>query len=268
MRKYHSLSLGDISGQTRNRITRNSITRNSRQSSTAECGSVLSALLIVLVLFAVVTVLVFYVFGQIVRSNQFGLRQNYFSIPGLLEKGFDNDGLLPGLHWKVPLLSTVHTLPRDFQFIHFDGEDQGGDLGRPDLEIPTTDGSKVFNDITLVVRFFEQPKQVGKATQEKKKKEKETALDVEPEAKEVPIVTYHDRSHGGPRDLVNTYTLNRERQLELLVTPDRRLPEKLAEHTFYHGLLQPLFSARQPLFGPQSRSTTCLPAWESNSGRR
>lgn len=176
----------------------------------AERGSsIVSFLVFAVIAIIVLNILVFYVFGQIVRPNEIGLRRNYFSIPGMLKEGYVDKGLLPGLHWKIPGISTVQLLPRDFQFVHLnDRERLGGDLDLDQLEIPTTDGSKVRTDITLILRYFEEPST-------------EAAPAAQPEGADeskVPFVTYQQRPHGGPKDLVNSFGSTQTGQLRIFAT--------------------------------------------------
>ncbi len=176
-----------------------------------EKGSISSLLGFLVVVVLLGSFLFFFVFGKIVPPNMIGIKQNYYSIPGFTEGGYQKVGLEPGLHWKVPGLSDVILLPRDFQFIQMDDEGQG-DLSLAKLEIPTADGSKVKTDITLVVRYFDRPGEtVGVGTEENDTKDGHIK-------KDVPLVKSITRVHGGPRDLVNTYTTNVNKQLNSFST--------------------------------------------------
>jgi regulator of protease activity HflC (stomatin/prohibitin superfamily) len=176
-----------------------------------ESGSIVLILSFFVFFILLITVLVFFVFGKIVPPNKIGIRQNYFSFMGILEEGYNEKGLSPGLHWKVPGFSDVILIPRDFQFIQMDSNETSGDLNLPFLEIPTADGSKVKTDITLVLRYFSAPgtsETVGVDW-----RSTESNLDTS----DVPIVERVMRTHGGPKDLVNTYGSSNERQLKTFV---------------------------------------------------
>ena len=173
-----------------------------------ERGSAVSVLITVLLVASVALFMVFAVFGQIVGPNEIGIRKNYIGIPGLMKDGFVDEGLLPGLHWKFPAVSTVILLPRDFQFVNLNDKPEGGELDRRELEIPTTDGSKVRTDLTLVTRFYSEPSDVEEPHQ---------SYAIPEEGKGVPIVHYAKRKHGGPGQLVNKYGTNPTRRLELIM---------------------------------------------------
>lgn len=152
--------------------------------------------------FGLLVALFFFSFGKVVPPNFIGVRQNNFRIPGLLQKGYADKGLDPGLHWTFPGLSTIYLLPRDLQIVTLsrDGDGQG-DLNLDQLEIPTTDGSKVRTDITLMIRYFPSVSETPVA-----KAGRKTESDVL-----VPMLV--NVAHGGPRDLVNTYTTVNKKQL-------------------------------------------------------
>ena len=172
-------------------------------------AGLISFLGFVLTLLIVGVVLIFFVFGQIIPPNKIGVRRNYFSFFGILEEGYGKRGLKSGLQWKVPGISSIILLPRDFQFIHMDPMEKSGDLNLPNLEIPTADGSKVRTDITLITRFFDSPgssKTVGTNDLHK---------EIDPSSTDVPVVNQIERLHGGPNDLVNNYGSELGRQLDL-----------------------------------------------------
>lgn len=174
-------------------------------------GGIVAIFAVLLAVFAVITVLVFYVFGQIVKPNEIGLRQNFWNITAVLKEGFEPDGLLPGLHWKVPGLSTVHTIRRDFLFIHLNDRNKDGELSLAQLNIQTTDGPKVETDMTLVLRFLEAP---GAGT----KIDKSAATEGPQTGKRlVPVALSMLGKHGGPADLVSRFGITQKRQLGLFV---------------------------------------------------
>jgi regulator of protease activity HflC (stomatin/prohibitin superfamily) len=176
-----------------------------------ESGSILGIFLFLCVISITLVVLVFFVFGKIVPPNKIGIRQNFFSVLGVLEEGYNERGLPPGLHWKIPGISDVILIPRDFQFVQLDANETTGDLNLPYLEIPTSDGSKVKTDITLVLRYFKKPGTTESLGVDWDSTE--SNLDTS----DVPVVQRVQRTHGGPKDLVNTYGSSHTRQLKTFV---------------------------------------------------
>ena len=174
-------------------------------------GSVITVFAIFLGVIALLTVLVFYVFGQIVRPNQIGIRQNYYSVPGILQKGFESSGLLPGLHWKAPWVSTIHTIRRDFLFIHLNDANRDGELSLDQLKIQTTDGSKVETDMTLIVRFLEAPGKGNKVDLAAATEGPQTGKRL------VPVAVSMLGEHGGPADLISRFGISQGRQLSLFI---------------------------------------------------
>lgn len=176
-----------------------------------ERGGVLSLLVVLLAVLGVAVVLIFYVFGQVVLPNEVGIRRNYISVPGVLEGGFESEGLLPGLHWKLPWISTVQTIPRNFQFIHLNDSETDGELNLEQMMIPTTDGSKVETDLTLIVRYLEEPGP-GKSVDES-----EAVKGPDTGERIVPVQVPMLQKHGGPADLISLYTFDQDQQLQLFM---------------------------------------------------
>ena len=175
--------------------------------------SFLRGLIGLLFLAGVVVSLVFFVFGQVVGPNEIGIRRNYVSL-GVLKEGYQENGLLPGLHWKIPGVSTVQMVARDFYFLHLNNDSNGpfeedSEYSRRlgELEIPTTDGSKIKTDVTLVVRYFDGP-----GTEPAVVPTDDTSL-----PSPVPFAHRKELTHGGPRELINIYTTDPTRQMDLLV---------------------------------------------------
>ncbi len=182
-----------------------------------------AVLFALLAVFALV-VLPFFVFGKIVPPNYIGVRQNYYSIFGLLEKGYSNDGLEPGLQWKIPGVTTVILLPKDFQFVHLNNEQIAGDLDLPSLDVPTTDGSKVKTDVTLIVRLFESSAAGAGLPISTEAEHTGSAGNVN-----VPLSKVKDRAHGGPKDLVTSFSADPQRQLLTLSrTAENELKQNLS----------------------------------------
>jgi regulator of protease activity HflC (stomatin/prohibitin superfamily) len=173
-----------------------------------EKGSFVSIISFIVIVTLLAYFFLFFVFGKLVPPNMIGLKLNYYPIPGLLKGGYEEKGLAPGLHWKIPGISDIILLPRDFQFIQMDEEAESGDLALSKLEIPTADGSKVKTDISLIIRYFSgagETKAIGT----------ESSDTANPEiGKDVPIVKPITRTHGGPKELVNIYTSSVDRQLK------------------------------------------------------
>jgi len=177
------------------------ITQQSAVNS--ERGQASSLLTLLLALVGGVFALYWIFFSQVVPPDKIGIRQNKFSLL-VLEEGFVDFGLEPGRHWIIPFVSTIRLIPRALQSIHFHSSAQEGDLelGTP-LEVPTSDGSKVRIDVTVLVRFFEQP-----GTSEIVVGPDGTAPD-----DQIPVVALREAEHAGPRQLVTSFTTDRRRQL-------------------------------------------------------
>ncbi|MCC6220660.1 MAG: hypothetical protein IT291_05385 [Deltaproteobacteria bacterium] len=167
----------------------------------------LSLLFAAFVVASILSVL-FFVFGKLVPPNYIGVRNNGFTFFGLLEDGYSTDGLKPGLHWRIPGgVSEIILLPRGFMFVHLNEQAQGEDLNLATLEVPTTDGSKVKTDITLVLRYYDRKLDAPAG---------EDVLQAEVQDKGmVPVPQFRQFSHGGPRQLVESFTVDTKRQLLL-----------------------------------------------------
>lgn len=186
---------------------------------------VFSLLLFVVGLALVVFLVPFFVFGKVVPPGSIGIRHNGYGLFGVIEKGYEKHGLEPGLHWRLPLgVSDIVLLPKGFQFINFNVK--GGDLDLPQFEVPTSDGSKVNVDITLVVRRYVSPGGTLSETEKQNDAEKQIELEKtelgkpelgkygEAEPKKVPFVRFPKLKHGGPQELVESYTTDALRQLK------------------------------------------------------
>lgn len=171
-----------------------------------ESGSIVSFLGFLIFLTASLVVLFFFVFGKVVPPNMIGIRRNYVSVPGVLSSGYNEVGLSPGLHWKAPFISNLVLIPRDFQFIQM-GKETAGDLSIEKLKVPTTDGSFVDTDISLIVRFFDRPGTTVRTGTTDNQTEQHVGEDA------VPVVKEVTRVHGGPKNLVNIYGSDYSKQL-------------------------------------------------------
>ncbi len=184
--------------------------------------------------------LLYTIFGTVVPPDKIGVRKNYFSF-GILDEGYVPVGLEPGLHLKFPTISEIILLPRGFQIINLNREGaETGDLDLDSLEVPTTDGSKVNTDVSLLVRLYER--------------QEEGAPPVPPPAKPVPVelasqdtpsvplATQKERSHGGPEQLITSYRDKVQLQLQrfVQVAQDelRRTMSELSTTDFYDPTLR------------------------------
>ena len=172
----------------------------------SERGAVAPLVLTVVALLSAVLVVVpYFILGQTVPPNYIGLRRNYFTIPLVLEKGFEEEGLVPGRHYQIPGLTTVFLLPRNFLFVNLNEGREGGDLDKPELLIPTTDGSKVKTDVSLILRLYEGPEYV---------EEPATPVAQAGDGEAAPIPVHKKRAHGGPLNLVSVFPIDTLSQLE------------------------------------------------------
>lgn len=204
-----------------------------KQKLKEQRGGVFAAVLFFVLLLFVFWMLVFWVFGKVVPPNTIGVRQNYFSIFGLLQEGFSNKGLEAGLHWRIPQVSNIILLPRDFQLVHFtDAEEEDGFRRRP-LEVQTSDGPKVKVDVSLIVRLYP-----------KAEESLATSNDLESvlESDVVPFAQFKPIAHGGPRDLVVNYQKDLQGQLErfsqIAENELRQSLAKLSTADFYNPVLR------------------------------
>lgn len=184
-------------------------------STGGESGRVFLWLIVPLGLLTVTIALLYTVFGTVVPPDQIGVRRNYFSF-GFLHEGYEPVGLRPGLHLKFPGISEIMLLPRTFQIVNLTEEKQAGDLNLSTIEVPTTDGSKVNTDVTLLVRLFEAPGEILVPTVQKAKESIDELEPAEgkvhrPEPKAAPAPPVR---HGGPSDLITTYREKPLGQLE------------------------------------------------------
>ncbi len=189
-------------------ITEQKETTRTIERIRSESANIAISVLAALIFFSTGSIFLFYFFwGKVVPPGYLGIRHNGYSIPGLIEKGYSDLGLSPGLHWRVPGFSDIVLLPRTFQFVNFNSTPAKGELSLPELDIPTKDGSKVKADITLVLRLFQRP---GKVDPEKARlNNAEKPL----QPHEVPFMRFLSIDHGGPRQLVEHFKADRQDQL-------------------------------------------------------
>lgn len=103
--------------------------------------------------FALVVVLVAvaigFVFGTIVPVGYVGVRKIAFGPKqGLLAKP-----LAPGFHWTIPGYSTVYRIPQAVRVLDFDRDIKANPGSFGSLDVPTTDGTTVDIDVTVLYRF-------------------------------------------------------------------------------------------------------------------
>lgn len=208
--------------------------------------------------------LLFIIFGKVVPPNYIGVRHNYWGLYGLLEEGYGSEGLPPGLHIEIPGLTKVILLPRDFQYLDFSATAAlGSSASTPavvpnskrELEIPTTDGSKVKTDLSVIVRRFERigeseasprlflktspptaesqpakPEPAPSPAVTDPKAESEVTSDLPAPSSSAVIVERRQRKHGGPRNLVSSYTTEPSEQLSRFATKaESKLKQTLGE---------------------------------------
>ena len=104
-------------------------------------------------LIAGVCVAVAFVFGTVVPVGHVGVRKIAFGPKqGLLAKP-----IRPGFHWSVPGYSTVYRVPQTVRVLDFDREVQANPAGFGSLDVPTTDGTTVDIDVSILYRFSNAP---------------------------------------------------------------------------------------------------------------
>jgi hypothetical protein len=139
------------------------------RSSTAEHGAWLPAFgVLVLMLLVAVLALAFF-FGTVVPVGSVGVRKIAFGPKqGLLSKS-----LPPGYHWTISGYSTIYPVPQTVRVIDFDRDLQSNPHSFGSLDVPTTDGTTVDIDVSILYRFFAKSGFEG------------------------------SQAHGGPADLIN-----------------------------------------------------------------
>lgn len=108
-----------------------------------------------LTFFVTLGVIAYSVFGVIVPPDKIGVRINYFDL-GFLKSGYSDRGLDPGLHLRIPGVTEIKLIPRNFQIISLAEEKYPAELDLPTLEVRTTDGPTVNTDLSILVRFFDE----------------------------------------------------------------------------------------------------------------
>lgn len=143
--------------------------RKGISSGASERGAWLPALgTLVLVLVVVVLVVAFF-FGTVVPVGAVGVRKIAFGP----KQGLLATSLPPGYHWTIPGYSTIYPVPQTVRVLDFDRDVKANPNSFGSLDVPTTDGTTVDVDVSILYRFF--PAAGGDGTQ----------------------------THGGPADLLN-----------------------------------------------------------------
>jgi len=218
--------------------------------NTADRGGVILFVISLVLLLSVLLGVLYYSFGETVPPGYIGVRHNGYDVPGFLKKGYSDIGLEPGLHWSIPYISNVVLLPRGFQFINYSGrEAKFGDLNGRALEVPTSDGSKVQTDITMVLRFYPRPLS------------EEPQLDpslpvIDGSAEEIPLAVPRTRKHEGPKELVEHLRIDSKKQLQQI---------SLISHDFLKQELSSLSTTE--FYDPVLRESAALRAHESINNR-
>lgn len=121
---------------------------NQQLGSVSERGAWLPALGSFALIIAAVCVAVAFVFGTVVPVGYVGVRKIAFGPKqGLLAKP-----LKPGFHWTVPGYSTIYKVPQTVRVLDFERDGQTK-TSFGSLDVPTTDGTTVDIDVSLLYRF-------------------------------------------------------------------------------------------------------------------
>jgi len=91
-----------------------------------------------------------FVFGTVVSVGSVGVRKIAFGPrQGLLTRS-----LPPGFHWTIPGYSTIYEVPQTVQVVDFDRDIQNVPTSFGSLDVPTTDGTTVDIDVSVLYRFY------------------------------------------------------------------------------------------------------------------
>jgi hypothetical protein len=123
---------------------------------------------LVLSLLAALVAIAFF-FGTVVPVGAVGVRKIAFGP----RQGLLTTSLPPGYHWTIPGYSTIYPVPQAVRVLDFDRDVQGNPSSFGSLDVPTTDGTTVDIDVSILYRFFAKSGTDG------------------------------EQIHGGPADLIN-----------------------------------------------------------------
>jgi regulator of protease activity HflC (stomatin/prohibitin superfamily) len=109
----------------------------------------LPALGTLILILLVVGLVIGLVFGTIVPVGHVGVRKIAFGPKqGLLARP-----LAPGFHWTIPGYSTIYRVPQAVRVVDFDRDVKANPGSFGSLDVPTTDGTTVDIDVSLLYRF-------------------------------------------------------------------------------------------------------------------
>lgn len=98
-----------------------------------------------------------FIFGSVVPVGAVGIRKIAFGPKqGLLHRSLE-----PGLHWTIPGYSTIYQVPQTVRVLDFDRDLKANPGSFGSLDVPTTDGTTVDIDLSLLYRFYPSPSQDG-----------------------------------------------------------------------------------------------------------
>jgi hypothetical protein len=116
----------------------------------SERGAIVPALGTFLLVIAAAVVVVAFFFGSVVPVGSVGVRKIAFGPKqGLLTKS-----LPPGYHWTIPGYSTIYPVPQTVRVLDFDRDVQNNPGSFGSLDVPTTDGTTVDIDVSILYRFY------------------------------------------------------------------------------------------------------------------
>lgn len=116
----------------------------------SERGAILPALGTFLLIIVLVVIGLAFFFGSVVPVGSVGVRKIAFGPKqGLLSKS-----LAPGFHWTIPGYSTIYPVPQSVRVLDFDRDVQSNPGSFGSLDVPTTDGTTVDIDVSILYRFY------------------------------------------------------------------------------------------------------------------
>ncbi len=116
----------------------------------SERGAILPALGTILLIIVLVVIGLAFFFGSVVPVGSVGVRKIAFGPKqGLLSKS-----LAPGFHWTIPGYSTIYPVPQSVRVLDFDRDVQSNPGSFGSLDVPTTDGTTVDIDVSILYRFY------------------------------------------------------------------------------------------------------------------
>lgn len=185
----------------------------------SEGGGIATLVGVLLFLGALGYVLIFFFLGFEVPPDKIGVRHNKYPFWNRSESGFSNHSLPPGLHWRIPGFSEIVLLPRTFQIVNFNGVPEIGELNKPPIDVPSTNGAKISTDVTMLMRLFESanaaaitPEPLPDLSSSRESASAATEL------LKIPRFRHEIGAHGGPRNLINDWNIEQQDQLANFAT--------------------------------------------------